>query len=133
MRPATFLTLTLFCHHSPCHSQWLSGIRESAASALEDRPLAGALLSQSDADQTSGFLGLLGLDGGSGGNSSSLLQQMTQSVRDSIPGSESESESGGGGFFDGGVLGGFGQGQLLDGNLMERVIKMLQGGGCFDR
>jgi len=50
-------------------------------------------------------------------------------VRGSVPGSESESESesGGGGIFDGGVLGGFGQGQLLDGNLMERVIKMLQG------
>ena len=56
-------------------------------------------------------------------------------MRGSVPGSESESESesGGGGIFDGGVLGGFGQGQLLDGNLMERVIKMLQGGGCFDR
>jgi len=128
--------------------QWYANVQSSALSALRDRPLAGALLSEGGASESGGLLDLLGLgniDLSNGG----VLQQMAQSVQDSLTGGGRESggsssgssgSSSGSGIFGGGLFGGNGNGffggngssflgggngqQLLDGSLAERLSSM---------
>jgi hypothetical protein len=112
--------------------QWLSDVQTTAMDSLRDRPLAGALLSESGAAQDGGFLSSLGL-GGSSDGSGGILQQMAQSGQGSTSsgGSNSGNSLFGG---SGGLFSGFGQGQqqggqFLDGSVLERLRSAFGGGG----
>ncbi len=123
--------------------QWLAEVQTSALTALQDRPLAGTLLSEGGASEEGGLLGMLGL-GGANFGSGGVLQQMAQSVQDSNTdqGSSGGFLNGGGGFLNGGgpLLGG--RSPLLGGDdsLVERMrsafgasddglLQQLMGGG----
>jgi len=125
-------TLTPLFPPFPHCVQWLSDVQTTAMESLQDRPLAGALLSESGAAQDGGFLSTLGL-GGSSDGSGGILQQMAQSGQGSM--SSGGSNSGNGLFGgSGGLFSGFGQGQqqggqFLDGSVLERLRSAFGNGG----